>query len=440
MHSTGWLGLWCASLLNAVGVPAIDAATVEPGFTPLFDGRTLNGWRAVGKQGEGYLPKDGVLICPATGGGNLFTEQEYENFIFRFEFKLTENGNNGVGIRSPLEGDPAYVAMEIQVLDDNGPHYKDKLRPAQYHGSIYDVVPARRGALKPTGEWNAEEILADGRHIRVTLNGQVIVEADLNEIHDAAIIARHPGLFRPRGRIGFLGHGTHVEFRNIRIKELVAPRADNVPPPGFVALFNGRDFSGWKGLLASPYDNPAKRASLSAEQLKDLQARADQRMREHWRVQDGVLVFDGRGDNLCTIKDYGDFELLVDWKIHERGDSGIYLRGSPQVQIWDPGHRGPGTPNPEGVGSGGLYNNQKHPSKPTTLADRPVGQWNSFRILMVGEKVHVFLNDELVVHNVTLENYWERDQPIYPVGDIQLQNHGNKLYFKNIYLREIPRR
>ena len=141
---------------------------------------------------------------------------------------------------------------------------------------------------------------------------------------------------------------------------------------------------------------------------------------------DGVLVFDGKGQSLCTGKDYGDFELYVDWKIEPRGDSGIYLRGSPQVQIWD---------NP--VGSGGLYNNQKHPSNPTKPADRPVREWNSFRVLMTGEKVTVWLNGELVVDNVTMENYWERSKPIYPTGQIELQNHGNSLYFKNVYLREL---
>ncbi len=205
------------------------------------------------------------------------------------------------------------------------------------------------------------------------------------------------------------------------------PGADNVPPPGFVALFNGKNLSGWKGLVASP---PA-RAKMTPEQLAKAQQKADERMRAHWKVADGALVFDGKGDSLCTAKDYGDFELMVDWKILPKGDSGIYLRGSPQVQIWD------AADHPEG--SGGLYNNQKHPSKPVKCADKPVGEWNSFRIKMVGEKVSVWLNGELVVDNVVMENYWERTKPIYPTGQIELQNHGNTLYFKNIYLRENPR-
>lgn len=206
----------------------------------------------------------------------------------------------------------------------------------------------------------------------------------------------------------------------------VAAAADNVPPEGFTAAFNGKDLSGWKGLLKAPNDNPAKRAELKPEQLAELQREADADMRAHWSVVDGVLVFDGKGRSLCTAKDYGDFEMWVDWKILPKGDSGIYLRGSPQVQIWD---------NP--VGSGGLYNNQKNPKNPSKKADKPIGEWNTFYIKMVGDKVTVKLNGELVVDNVVMENYWQRDKPIYPTGQIELQNHGNTLYFKNIYLREL---
>jgi len=208
-------------------------------------------------------------------------------------------------------------------------------------------------------------------------------------------------------------------------------QALNKPPKGFVALFNGKDLTGWKGLLKSPYDDPSKRATLSPDKLKELQNEADEDMRAHWKVADGALVFDGKGRSLCTAKDYSDFEMLVDWKILKDGDSGIYLRGSPQVQIWDT--QRPGAQ----VGSGGLYNNNIHPSNPIKVADKPVEQWNTFRITMIGEKVTVFLNDVLVVDNVVMENYWQRDRPIYPNGQIELQNHGNTLYFRNIYLREI---
>jgi sugar phosphate isomerase/epimerase len=204
-----------------------------------------------------------------------------------------------------------------------------------------------------------------------------------------------------------------------------AARPLNTPPEGYVALFNGKDLSGWKGLVA----NPKERAQMSEKELAQAQEKADARMRASWTVVDGVLVFSGKGDSLCTAKDYTDFDLYVDWKIKPNGDSGIYLRGSPQVQIWDPGQRK--------VGSGGLYNNQKNPSKPSRIADRPIGEWNTFRIRMVGEKVRVWLNSELVVDNVTMENYWERDKPIYPSGQIELQNHGNTLWFRNIYIKEL---
>ena len=196
---------------------------------------------------------------------------------------------------------------------------------------------------------------------------------------------------------------------------------------GYVPLFDGRTLEGWKGLVADP---PA-RAKMAPQELAKAQAEADERMRDHWRAVDGVLVFDGRGESLCAVKDYADFELLADWKIEKGGDSGIYLRGSPQVQIWD------AAANP--VGSGGLYNNQKGKSVPSEKADRPVGEWNSFRIIMIGERVSVYLNDKLVVDNTALENYWERDKPIYPSGQIELQAHGNPLHFRNIFIREIPR-
>lgn len=199
----------------------------------------------------------------------------------------------------------------------------------------------------------------------------------------------------------------------------------NQPPEGFVALFNGSDLTGWKGLVG----DPKKRAAMSQAELADAQATADLSMRTHWSVQNGILIFDGKGKSLCTAKDYGDFALYVDWKIKKSGDSGIYLRGSPQVQIWDPALRE--------IGSGGLYNNQKHPNQPIVKADNPIGKWNTFFIKMIGERVTVKLNNQLVVDNVVLENYWERDKPIYPTGSIELQNHGNTLYFRNIFIQEL---
>src|SRR5262245_18785326 len=192
----------------------------EKGFVTLFDGKSLTGWNLVRGHGQGYVVNDGVLVCPVDGGGNLFTKKEYSDFVFRFEFKTEPGGNNGVGIRAPLEGDAAYKGMEIQILDDGHEKYKGKIKSEQHHGSIYDVIPARTGFLKPAGEWNEEEIMASGSRIRVTLNGVIIVDADLNDVREEATLKKHPGLKNKSGHIGFLGHGSLVEFRNIRVKAL----------------------------------------------------------------------------------------------------------------------------------------------------------------------------------------------------------------------------
>ncbi|MEO6182239.1 MAG: DUF1080 domain-containing protein [Verrucomicrobiota bacterium] len=405
----------------------------EAGFVSLFDGKTLNGWTLVQKKGPGYFVKDGAIVCPADGGNDLFTVKEYSDFVLRLDFKLTPGANNGIGIRAPLEsGEIAYIGNEIQVLDDSSPQYAH-LQTGQNCGSLYRILAAKRGAVKPPGEWNRYEIKADGRHITIVLNGKKVVDGNVNSVRDAEILGIHPGMLRTRGHIGLLGHNSKVEFRNIRIKELPKyVERDNVPPAGFTALFNGRDLTGWKGLVA----DPVKRAKMAPEELAKAQTIADESMRKNWKVEKGVLVFSGKGESLCTAKDYGDFEMLVDWKILPKGDSGIYLRGSPQVQIWE---QNSGGVDPKHLGSGGLYNNQKNQNFASKNADHYVGEWNRFRILMVGEKVHVFLNNELVVNNVTMENYWERNKPIYPFGQIELQNHGNTLWFKNVFLREIPR-
>ena len=225
------------------------------------------------------------------------------------------------------------------------------------------------------------------------------------------------------------------EYTGLNPKTMAATAGtpDNTAPEGFVAAFNGKDLTSWVGLLKGPNDNPIKRAALSAEDRAKAVAEADENMKANWKVEDGALVFSGKGRSLCTAKQYGNFEMWVTWKIKEGGDSGIYLRGSPQVQIWDTNLK-----NGAHVGSGGFYNNQKNPAIPLKKADKPVGEWNTFFIRMVGEKATVYLNGELVVDNVTLENYWDRAQPIFAKEQIELQNHGNTLWFKNIYIKELP--
>jgi len=197
------------------------APAVEPGFVPLFDGKTLHGWIQVDKRGSGYLVEDGKIVCPSNGGANLYTDKDYANFVLRIEFRMEEAANNGVGIRCPEDArDCAYQGMEIQILDGLHPKYKDRIRPAQHHGSVYDVIPAKTGFLKKTWDWNEEEIVVDGRSIKVTLNGTVILDANLDSVKDPEVLKKHPGLARTTGRIGFLGHDSRVEFRNIRVKVL----------------------------------------------------------------------------------------------------------------------------------------------------------------------------------------------------------------------------
>ncbi len=189
-------------------------------YKPLFNGHDLAGW--IGDT-KGYAVEDGALVCPQKGGGNLYTEGEFSDFSFRFDFKLSSGGNNGVGIRTPTKGDAAFVGLEVQILDDGADVYKS-IQPWQAHGSIYGVVPAKRGFLKPVGEWNHEEIVAKGRRMIVILNGTMIVNADLDVAARGGTIDHkpHPGLTNEKGHIGFLGHGARIEFRNMRIKELAA--------------------------------------------------------------------------------------------------------------------------------------------------------------------------------------------------------------------------
>jgi hypothetical protein len=188
-------------------------------FVPLFNGRDLSGWEG---DTQGYVAEDNqIVVYPDRGSGNLYTEKEYQDFILIFEFQLTPGANNGLGIRTPREGDAAYVGMELQILDNSAAKYQE-LKEYQYHGSIYGVVPAKRGFQRPVGEWNFQEVIAQGRRITVRLNGETIVDADIDEAATPQTLdgREHPGLKRNRGHIGFLGHGSRVAFRNIWIKEI----------------------------------------------------------------------------------------------------------------------------------------------------------------------------------------------------------------------------
>ena len=207
-------------------------------------------------------------------------------------------------------------------------------------------------------------------------------------------------------------------------------------PEGFVPLFNGNDFGGWHGLKTM---DPRKFEALGADDKAKALTDGAEDMKKHWRIDDGVIINDGQGAYLTTDKDYGDVELLVDFKIGPKGDSGVYLRGTPQVQIWDfsePSYARMGA----NKGSGGLWNNAAGaPGKdPLVRADKPIGEWNTFRIIQVGARTTIYLNDKLIVDHAILANYWNRSLPIPARGPIQLQTHDHEIRWRNIAVRAIP--
>lgn len=230
-------------------------------------------------------------------------------------------------------------------------------------------------------------------------------------------------------RVALVLTGGESEYEKINIKTYL----EKMPKEkGFVSMFNGKNLDGWQGMLLD--GNPIKIAKLTGKDLEKEQKEADIKMVENWSVKDGQIVFSGKGANLVSAKKYKDFEMIVDWLITKEGDSGIYLRGTPQVQIWDTSRVDVGAQ----VGSGGLYNNNKDNVRdPLKVADNPVGEWNTFRITMIGENVTVYLNGELVVDNVKMDNFWDRSIPIFESGTIELQAHGNQLLFRDVYINEI---
>ena len=219
-----------------------------------------------------------------------------------------------------------------------------------------------------------------------------------------------------------------VFFNNVSI-------AQNIPPEGFEALFNGKDLKGWFGHGTK---DPRTLWKMSPEELKKHQEETLKDINAHWSVKDGELINDGKGLYLTTKKDYKDFELLLEYKTVPKADSGIYLRGVPQVQIWDPTEEAKWKIGAD-KGSGGLWNNSKGaPGKdPLKRMDKPFGEWNKFHIIMIGERVTVYLNNAKVVDNVVMENFFDRKIPIFEKGPIQLQTHGGEIRWKNIFIREI---
>lgn len=394
---------------------------------PLFNGKDLAGWK-----GEGYVVEDGAIVATPKAK-NLVTEDTFANYILEFEFKLTPGANNGLGINYPGEGDAAYTGLELQILDDSAEKYKD-LKDAQFHGSIYLLAAAERGSLKPVGEWNHQKVTVSRSGVVVEVNGKEILRRDLDDL--AARNPKHKGAKRIAGHIAFLGHGDKVSFKNITIREMpLDANIEGVRAAGFEQIFNTKDLTGWK---------------------HDPQA-------ENWKAVSGILKHNGKPaeiKDLWTEKEYGDFQMVFDWRWTGRGsmkgqpvvlpdgnhkvgpdgevvkeeieemDSGVYLRGSTkaQVNLWN-----------WSVGSGEVYGyrmDKKQPDEvragvtPKVKMDRPQGEWNRMMITMKGDVLSVMLNGRKVIEEARL--------PGVPAkGPIGLQHHGQAIEFANIWVKEL---
>ena len=227
--------------------------------------------------------------------------------------------------------------------------------------------------------------------------------------------------------------------RNVRVKFVdenysIAEDGKAEAPEGFTSLFNGKDLSGWRGITREEkFNDPFVRREMPAAKRKELQAKADDLMKKHWHVRDGALFFDGLegGYSIAAAKDYGNFEVIADWRLlRVYGDSGFYLRGLPQVQIWDPRMW-------NGMGSGCIWNNPDEPFAALECADNPIGDWNRCRIRLVGDKVSVWLNGKLVVDNITYQNYKNLEAGLPECDTFELQCHGDPVEFRNIFVKEL---
>jgi len=209
-------------LLVALVAAAGTASAQSPGgFTPIFNGKDLAGWKATGKA-DAWAVEDGNIVCKSGGGGYLLTDKEYGDFELKFSYRWSkEGGNSGIALRTPREGDPAYKGMEIQLIDDEGWEkvHKSKLAPYQHTGSIYDVQPAKGQANSPIGEWNHVRVVCKGNDVLIEQNGKDLLKADLADHKDRAE-KNHPGLKRTRGHLGFQSYNIKVEFKDVVVKEL----------------------------------------------------------------------------------------------------------------------------------------------------------------------------------------------------------------------------
>ncbi len=422
------------------------AHVVEDGFVTLFNGKDLSNWKG---NVNGYSVKDGAIHC--NGNANIFTEKQYTDFIFRFDFAVSKGANNGLAVRSPLNANP-WNMMELQILDNTAPQYKN-LKPYQYHGSAYGWAGAKRGFLKPVGEWNSQEVIVKGDLLKVILNGTVILDVNLMKIKPT-LPKKHKSVWNKTGYLGLLGHGQGVKFRKLRIKDL----SETPKSTSWESLFDGKTLDNWK--------------MYNGGEVKG------------WVIEDDCLVALGKGGDLggdiITKKQYDNFEFSVDWKTGKGANSGImyhvvegkmfghapYLTG-PEYQIID-------DENFAELNRAGLtaYNKsmgvkenvgelqpwcQAGCNYAMHLADNskkklnPPGQWNNSKIVFDNGHVEHWLNGQkLLEFEAWTKDWFQRknsgkwnDKPEYglsPIGHLCLQDHGAKIWFKNIKVKQLPKK
>jgi hypothetical protein len=430
----GFQNLNGAITLRNIMIKSLDGPAVE--FVPLFNGKNLDGWVNVNCAPETWTVREGMIICTGIPTGVMRTKKQYENYILELEWRhIKKGGNAGLFIHSDAlsaPGQPFTRSIEVQILDGrNTANYTShgdifaihgaSMKPDKPHpGGWMRALPSER-RCKPAGEWNHYRIESRDGAVALAVNGKVVTRGSL---------------LKPRkGYICLEAEGSEVHFRNIRIRELPGTN----PPDGAVAkkekgfrsLYNGLDLRGWKQVAGNE---------------------------GHWRAKNWVLDYDGKSEardkNLWTEKEFGNFMLIVDWKLPAEdgteqvpviladgseatdsegkgltasvpvaGDSGIYLRGSSksQINIWN-----------WPVGSGEIwgYREVRKAVTPILNADKPVGQWNRFEITVINEYVTVFLNGKLVICRAQLSGMPKR-------GAIALQHHGDPIQFANIYIKEL---
>jgi hypothetical protein len=368
------LGVACAQ--------ALSAEEQQAGFLPLCNGKDLTGWIVEGEPS--WSVQDGVIHCAGGGGGWLRSAYEYENFVWRLEYKISPEGNSGLFIRATREGNPAFTGMEIQVLDDYGQE-----PDTHSAGALYDSIAPAVNASRPAGEWNEVEVTCLGRGLRVVMNGSVIIDANLDD---------YPEL-RERARWGYIGvqnHGSGVDYRNMRMLEL-----------DFNPLFNGKDLSGWK--VIGP---------------------------ECWSAVDGVLRCTGEGGGwIHTERECADFDLRLEYKISEDGNSGIFLRAPDEGEPWRTGFEVQilddfGDEPPDTHNAGAIYDIVA----PSKNMSKPTGEWNQAEVICRGRQLTVILNGECVI-DVNLDSD-PRLQERAAKGYLGVQNHGNLVEFRDLRVRE----